>query len=159
MCLHEALIWRTQISVELAHSPPVIFKHQQTIFLHLRITLRISACICSAHVNLTFQLHTSQRVQCQVTSKVSDKPTSAVISCLSAPSIDGWHFSAWCIYLSHSFVLRIQVGNYSWRSPTGWHRFLHSDTGCCCRNVFWQSILWVREKDRSLFDLSRLVHS
>lgn len=59
-------------------------------------------------------------------------------------------FSSRLTHLFHSFVLQIQVGNRNWRSPTDSHRFLRSDTGCCCRNVFWQSILGVQENNWSL---------
>lgn len=62
-------------------------------------------------------------------------------------------------HLFRSFVLQIQAGIHNWRSPTGSHRFLHSDTGCCCRSVFWQSILGGQENKRVIypFDLSRLI--
>lgn len=54
-------------------------------------------------------------------------------------------FSTWLTHLSRSFSLRSRVGNRNWRSPTGSHKFLRSDTGWCCRNVFWRSILGRRE--------------
>lgn len=61
-------------------------------------------------------------------------------------------------HLFHSFVLQIQVGNHNWRSPTGSRRFLRSDTGCCCRNVVWQSILGVQENNWSLTYPPSLYH-
>lgn len=67
-------------------------------------------------------------------------------------------------YLTHlfrSFVLQIRADNRNWKSPTGSHRSLRSDTGCCCRSVFWRSILGGRENKRLIhpFDLSHLIIS
>lgn len=88
----------------------VIFTHKQSGF-------------CSSFIRNKSQVS-------GVVEQTADKPCLQISA--STPRI----FPLWLTHLFHSFSLQIQVGNHNWRSPTGSHRFLHSDTGYCCRNVF-----------------------
>lgn len=129
------------------------------------ISAAASPCFCfhSAHFDDSFILSDKFSLRSQRRRR-TDKSVSGLSSCLHVSALMPVTFFFSLDSLTHlfrSFALRIQVGNRSWRSPTGSRRFLRSDTGYCCRNVFWQSILEDREREKrsSSFDLLYLIIS